>query len=173
MSCIRSCWPRCARARTSPTAAVKAELADGHHDVFHYAGHAWFDAQHPERGGLELADGVLAAAELPAIAPQLVFLSACESGRLRNLQVTPTLPVRGDGTALAEAFLRAGARAFVGTFYVVDDASARMFASTVHGELAAGRALGHAMRAARKALYDASSPEWGNFLLYGDDGLIL
>jgi CHAT domain-containing protein len=111
--------------------------------------------------------------DLPDIAPQLVFLSACESGRVRNLQVAPTLPVHGDGTALAEAFLRAGARAFVGTFYVVEDAGARMFASTVHTELAAGRTLGHAMRTARRALFDARIAEWGNFLLYGDDGLIL
>jgi hypothetical protein len=154
-------------------AAVKAELARGHHDVFHYAGHASFNMQQPERGGLELHDGVLTAVDLPDIAPQLVFLSACESGRVRNLHVAATLPVHGEGAALAEAFLRAGARAFVGTFYVVEDAAARMFASTVHSELAAGRTLGNAMRTARRALFDERIAEWGNFLLYGDDGLIL
>jgi CHAT domain-containing protein len=155
-------------------ARVKAELARGYHDVFHYAGHANFDELERDRGGLVLADGTLTAADLPAISPQLVFLSACESGRLRDLEPGPPPPrVRGNGRPLAEVFVRAGVRAFVGTFYVVDDANARAFASAVHGQLAAGKPLGDAMRAARRALYDGRRPDWGNFLLYGDDGLIL
>lgn len=162
-------------------AAVTDELANGYHDVFHYAGHDFFDEEHPDRSGLVLADGVLAAADLPPAAPQLVFLSACQSGRLRDgrrdaVMPAPALPAgvfRSQGRSLAEAFLRAGVRSFIGTFYAVDDASARGFAAAVHGELAAGRTLGTAMRTARGVLHGRQKADWGNFLLYGDDGLLL
>ena len=156
-------------------AHVKSRLERGAHDVVHVAGHAHFDDQAPERSGLILADGTLAAAELPAISPQLVFLSACESGRLRDIDPAPTRrrPMHGSGRPLAEAFLRAGVRAFVGTFYAVLDLNARDFASIVHAQLAAGQSLGVAMRAARADLYARQAADWGNFMLYGDDGLIL
>ncbi|HEY6174554.1 MAG TPA: CHAT domain-containing protein, partial [Kofleriaceae bacterium] len=163
-------------------AAVTEQLATGYHDVFHYAGHDYFDDEQPDRGGLVLADGVLAAADLPPRAPQLVFLSACESGRVRDghaatrdvvLSSSPGRVFHSRGRSLAEAFLRAGVRSFVGTFYTVEDASARAFAAAVHGELAAGRTLGTAMRTARCALHGNRRPDWGNFLLYGDDGLVL
>jgi hypothetical protein len=85
----------------------------------------------------------------------------------------PASPARGSGRSLAEAFLRAGVRAFVGTFYAVDDTSAREFASIVHGRIAGGCALGDAIHAARRALYDGRKPDWGNFLLYGDHAMIL
>jgi hypothetical protein len=55
----------------------------------------------------------------------------------------------------------------------VDDERARGFASIAHMHLAAGQTLGDAMRTARAALYEKHKPDWGNFLLYGDDGLIL
>lgn len=160
-------------------AAVRSELEHGFHDVFHYAGHEFFDEASPDRGGLVLADSILAAADIPAAALQLVFLSTCESARLRDVSIPASAPTpapcrtRGKGRSVAEAFLRAGVRAFIGTFCAVDDDDACCFASVVHRELAAGRTLGDAMRAARRALHGSRSPDWGNFLLYGDDSLIL
>jgi CHAT domain-containing protein len=168
----------CLLHEQATVAAVTARLERGHYDVLHYAGHARFDDDEPDRGGLALADGFLSTAALPPISPQFVFLSACESGRLRDIGAAsapapaPAL-APGRGRSLAEAFLRAGVRAFVGTFYAVDDASAREFASIVHGQLASGCALGDAVRAARGALYDSQRPDWGNFLLYGDHTMIL
>lgn len=156
-------------------AAVMTELMQSCYDVVHYVGHVAFDLDDPAHGGrLVLADGVLAAEDLPAVAPQLVILSACESGRLRDLEPTPSRhAVGGNGRSLAEAFLRAGVRAFVGTFYATDDESTRSFASIVHAELAAGRTLGNAIRAGRRDLYERRRVDWGNFLLFGDDDLIL
>jgi hypothetical protein len=154
-------------------AAVTAELARGYYDVLHYAGHARFEG-HGGAPGLVLADGMLCADALPALSPQLVFLSACESGRLRDIeQPRPPRLAGQHGRSLAEAFLRAGVRAFVGTFYAVEDAGARAFASIVHGQLASGRTLGDAIHTARRALYDDRRSDWGNFLLYGDHTMIL
>lgn len=159
-------------------AAVVHELARGYHDVFHFAGHAFYDEDNPDRGGLVLADGNLVAADLAETAPeaalQLVVLSACESGRVRDLKpLSRRRRIPRDGRSIAEAFLRAGVRAFVGTFYTVNDASARVYASNLHRTLAAGKTLGDATRAARGALHAAGNADWGNFMLYGDDGLIL
>jgi hypothetical protein len=77
------------------------------------------------------------------------------------------------GHSLAEAFLRAGVRALVGTLHAAADRVASQFASTVHAELAAGRRLGDAVRTARVRLFRDRSKDWGNFLLYGDDDLIV
>lgn len=54
--------------------ATKANLIEalstGVYDVLHYAGHAYFDAAHPGRGGLRLAgDDVFRAADFEAIVP--------------------------------------------------------------------------------------------------------
>ena len=54
-----------------------------------------------------------------------------------------------------------------------EDASAREFASIVHAHIAGGCALGDAVHAARRALYDQQRADWGNFLLYGDHAMIL
>lgn len=153
--------------------SVRDALADGFYDVLHYAGHAAFDETTPERSGLRLVDGVFTGELLPSVAPPgLVFLSACESGRLRREVGEPAAPT-SNGLSLAETFLRNGVAALIGTFMAVDDRAACIFATTVYTQLAAGRVLGLAVRVARKALYDTKSPDSGNFMLFGDDHLNL
>ena len=163
-------------------AAVATQLQTGAHDVLHYAGHARFDDAEPGRGGLVLADDVLTAAAVGDRPPRLVYLSACRSGRVRDVEPAafgppPSRPAprppRDNGRSLAEAFLRAGASALIGTFFMVDDGNARRFAAIVHAELAAGRSLGTAVSEARRRLREERVLDWGNFLLYGDDGMIL
>src|SRR5262249_37805186 len=151
--------------------SVTDALASGFFDVLHYAGHASFNEANPEQDGLRLVGGTFTGQSLPrTAAPRLVFLSACESGRLRRDVNIPPTP---NGLSLAETLLRNGVAAFVGTFIAVDDGAARTFATTVHTQLAAGKRLGFAVRTARKALYDAQSPDWGNFMLFGDNRLVL
>src|SRR5262249_41806496 len=131
--------------------SVADALASGFFDVLHYAGHASFNEANPERDGLRLVDGTFTGQSLPRTgAPRLVFVRACESGRLRrDVNMPPTPP--SNGLSLAETFLRNGVAAFLGTFIAVDDAAARTFATTVHTQLAAGKRLGFAVRTARKA----------------------
>ncbi|GEM_PF-1659407 len=154
-------------------AELTARLRRGFFDVLHFAGHASFDEANPENSGLQMSDGVFGSAALADVPlPRFVFLSACESGRLRAQNKEAPLPSPAK-RSLAEAFLRNGVTALVGTFFTVDDASAREFAATTHLELASGKLLGAAVRTARKALFDAHVPDWGNFLLFGDDALAL
>jgi hypothetical protein len=165
----------------SPTIdEVVSKLRDGYYDVLHYAGHAFFDEKVPASSGLCLAGGVVFTAGhmkgLPS-SPRFIFLSACESGRLRRQQ--EQIAASHDATAavqerpLAEAFLRHGVEALLGTFYAVNDGAARAFASTVYSELAAGQTLGVSVRTARVERHRDGDPDWANFVLYGNDGLIL
>jgi hypothetical protein len=154
-------------------AAVRTQLTSGFFDVFHYAGHAGFDEQQPENSGLVLADGTFTAAALADVeVPRMIFLSACESGRLRRDEGKPT-PSEAANFSLAEGLLRHGVSALIGTFFTVDDGSASTFASQVYATLVEGRPLGAAVRQGREALFKATLPDWGNFLLIGDDALIL
>ena len=154
-------------------AELAARLRRGFFDVLHFAGHASFDEANPENSGLQMSDGVFGSAALADVPlPRFVFLSACESGRLRAQRNEAPAPAPAK-RSLAESFLRTGVPALVGTFFTVDDSSARRFATATHLELASGKLLGAAVRSARKELFDDKVPDWGNFLLFGDDALSL
>jgi len=104
--------------------------------------------------------------------PRLVYLSACESVRLRGERgerIEPAPPSQ----PLAEAMLRSGVSALIGTFFAVADAPARRFAAKVYAQVAAGENLGRAVLAARQGLVQDKAADWGNFMLYGDDTMIL
>ncbi|HET6673538.1 MAG TPA: CHAT domain-containing protein, partial [Agromyces sp.] len=84
-----------------------------------------------------------------AAAGPLVFLNACDLGRL------PSGPASLGG--FPEAFLRGGAAAFVGCSWAVGDDPASTFVHTFYETLADGTAtIAEAARAARRAARDAS-----------------
>lgn len=149
------------------TKAVIDALSDPEIDILHYAGHAYFSAPGAGNSGIVCADGSLGLTELAEaqLAPRVVFFNACQSARMRN-RVLPEA-----AQAFAEYFLRAGIEAYVGTFWPVGDASAARFASSVYRSLAKGKALDQAVRAARMEIAD--TPDWANYVLYGDGGLRL
>ncbi len=157
---------------------VLTHLDAGPWDVLHYAGHASFVQHAPEQSGLKMADRMrLTSAHLQAHdVPQLVVLGACESGRVRRGD-DDDVPIAADLPAphwsLAEGFLRSGVRSLIGTFFVVDDAAALTFAVAMYDQLADGHDLGSAVLRGRRALYDSQKRDWANFMLYGDDTLVL
>ena len=68
-------------------ARVLREMGSGEHDVLHFAGHGFFDADDPGASGLVCANGtVLRGSDLDGIAslPGLVFFNACEAARVRR-----------------------------------------------------------------------------------------
>ena len=88
----------------------------------HFSCHGWFNPAWPLSSGLQLADGVLDAADVfekLRLQAELVSLSACETGRSRVLQ--------GDElVGLTRAFLYAGAPAVLATHWLVDELSTRL-----------------------------------------------
>jgi hypothetical protein len=87
--------------------------------VLHFAGHAWHDPEAPEESFLETADGHLTLKTLlaarPTRAPDLVVLSACESGRIHVTEAA------NEFQGLPIGFLAAGSGGVVATLWPVDD----------------------------------------------------
>ena len=67
----------------------------------------------------------------------------------------------------AEAFLRAGAGAFVGTLWAVCDRPARTFGEAFYGALLGGRTLAEATRAGRDGARAAGEATWLAYVVYG------
>jgi hypothetical protein len=154
-------------------ARVTAEFESGRHDVIHYAGHASFDAQRPGDSGLMLADGELTGSHLAALGrlPPLVVFNACESARMHRGASRKQTPAYAQGVAknlgLAETLLRAGVAHYVGTHWPVEDASASAFATVFYRELLR-TSIGTALLKARRAVHARRSPDWADYVHYGD-----
>jgi hypothetical protein len=150
---------------------VKARLRDC--DILHYAGHADYRAEQPGESGFLLADGKLNARELRSMSgrrpfPALVFSNACDSGHTQEWRAA-------DGYehvyGLANAFLLAGVRHYLGTFWEIPDDPSLCFARAFYAELIRGAAVGAAVRDARRAVaaeYGEGTIFWASYMLYGD-----
>ena len=158
--------------------AVLEELGKGDYDVLHHSGHAMFDENHPERSGILLSKNpfvVLSAVDLAELetVPHLIFLNACQSGRVRDTRLETSDLQQTKHRSLAEGFILGGVRNFVGTYWVVGDNSARAFAQSFYKDLLDGAPIGLAMRRGRKMLSDDGPNEWANYLQFGDPGSVL
>jgi CHAT domain-containing protein len=129
--------------------------------VVHFAGHATFDNQRPERSYLVLArehqaadPGALTAAELGRAdlhGVDLFVLSACETLRTRGGRT-------GGFTGFAAALLGAGAGGVVGSSWEVSDRASRRLMIEFHrGYQASGDAAG-ALRDAQLRLLRSGDP---------------
>ena len=145
-------------------------------DVFHYAGHAIFEDQDRAQSGLVLnRHAVLRGADIADLphVPPVVFLNACESVRVRGARRGVPEVVRAQDhaaqtTGLAEAFLLAGVRHILGTYWPVRDLAAQDFARQFYTALQ-NQTLGVALGQARRALDrdGEGTAEWVNFIHYG------
>jgi hypothetical protein len=165
-------------AGEATVARVSEEIESGRHDVIHYAGHAFFDAGHPDEGGLMLADGNLSGTTLNALRrlPPLVVFNACESARVRGDPTAITTLRQGamrTNVSLAETLLRAGVAHYLGTHWPVSDSAALEFSGTFYRELVRGATLGGALVKARRAVHELGSPDWADYIHYGDAGFAL
>ena len=145
----------------SDATAESARRALSSDDVVHYAGHAVFDDERPERSYLVLAPergregtGRLTAASLGQMrlvhAP-LVVLAACRTvnggqGRAQGF------------SGLAGGLLAAGARGVIGGLWEVDDARTRPLMLAFHRHYRAGGDGARALRSAQLQLLDSDEP---------------
>jgi len=159
-----------ARLSTAPDRAFALRYLKDY-DVVHFAGHADYVADAPEKSGWTLADGKLAAEEIVKLGggrpmPMIVVGNACQSGH--------TAAWDGDTTAvfgLANAFLTAGVRHYVGTQWEIVDGQSALFAAEFYRHLTDGKAIGAAVRHARAAVVEragATALAWASYVLYGD-----
>jgi hypothetical protein len=154
-------------------ANVLKALNSAEFDVLHYAGHADFEDTDPAKSGVDLADGRLTAADLSnaVIAPQLVFLNACESGRVRKREATVRERLYEDLTksvSLAEIILQGGVRNFIGTYWPVNDTAALRFSEAFYDSLLKGEELAPALRIGREDAMKVNKKDWANYLHFGN-----
>ena len=94
----------------------------------------------------------------------MVVLNACQVGKL-GYKLT------GIG-GFANAFLSAGAGAFVGALWSVDDGSARIFTQTLYEALTTGdKNLAEAATEARETARQAKEATWLAYVVYGNPNL--
>ena len=146
---------------------LRAALASGTYDGWHFTGHGGFRAPDPNRSAMLLENreeltpedlsGVVANLGL---ARPLVFLNACQIGR-SALSLT-------DIGGWAAQFLRAGAAAFVGAYWSVYDQAAHDFAHAFYSRLLAGLSVGMAAQEARATVKPLGDPTWLAYTVFAD-----
>ena len=143
-------------------------------DLIHFAGHHDYDQQHPQRSGWRLTDGRFEAQDILKMGgtgslPALIFSNACQSARTEEWGISEN--VQNEIFGLANAFILAGVKHYIGTFWEVLDEPSRRFALDFYKHLLNGLSIGDAVRQARLAVIDEYGEEtivWASYLLYGD-----
>lgn len=143
--------------------------------VFHFAGHAVYNVDQPERSFLALAPdrpgatGVLHAWEIGRMRPtnlRVVVLSACST-------LNPRPSRAGATTGLAYSFLRAGVPATVSTLWDVSDRETSSLLAEFHRRIAAGESVPSALRNTQLAAARSPDPRqndpgtWAAFIYTG------
>ena len=120
-------------------AAVRAAVRG--RAAIHFACHGRFLPALPNASGIRLADGWMPVREIVALGldADLVFLSACESGR-------HAVDAGEELSGIARAFLAAGARRVVTSLWPVRDAAAEAIATGYHAEARLGKRPSAALR---------------------------
>lgn len=143
-------------------------------DFIHFAGHAEYNQQHPGESGWKLTDGIITAQEIIKMAdtatmPALIFSNACQSARTEEWSIKENF--QNEIFGMANAFILAGVKHYVGTFWEVLDEPSRRFAIEFYKNILSGVTMGEAMRMARLELiktYGEETIVWASYLLYGD-----
>ena len=143
-------------------------------DLIHFAGHSDYDPQHPGESGWRLTDGSFKAEDITKMAgtgamPALIFSNACQSARTEEWGLRDSF--QEEIFELANVFLLAGVKHYIGTFWEIMDEPSSRFAAEFYKYFMAGMTMGEAVREARHALIREFGEEnivWASYLLYGD-----
>lgn len=148
-------------------------------DVFHYAGHVTQRADgHDDEFQLELASGPVSARYLAgrfSVPPEIAFINGCQSGSSTSphgRRVTMSANTRMV-TGMAEAFLSAGVRSYVGTLWDVEDLAASRLATSFYQEVVAGATMGSALLKGREAVAADGPLAWAAYVLFGQPSDVL
>jgi len=139
-------------------------------DMVHFAGHADYDLKKPEQSGWRIASEHLSAKDIDQMSgsapmPAFIFSNACQSARTSQW----TFENSDHSLDLANAFMRAGVRHYLGTFWEVPDHSSSAFALHFYDALFAGQSVGMALKEARnKCMASDGSPIGAAYVLYGN-----
>jgi hypothetical protein len=146
---------------------LQCALASGEHDAWHFTGHGASRTGDPNKAVMLLEknqtftpDNLGGRVRNLGRARPIVFLNACQTGR-RGMSLT------GIGGWALE-FLRAGAAAFIGTYWSVFDQPPCDFAQAVYARLLAGEPIGKAIQGARMKIRNSGDPTWLAYTVFAD-----
>lgn len=154
---------------------IKIRIKD--YDMVHFAGHADYyhssDKPGAKESGWRLAGGDFSVRDIDKMAssapmPAFIFSNACQSARTQAWEKTEQ---RGEASfGLANAFLRAGVKHYLGTFWEIMDEPGGHFAHEFYDILRSGVPVGKAVRQARANLISTYGSDtcWASYILYGD-----
>jgi CHAT domain-containing protein len=161
----------------TPQPAPVLELLSqpGAFDLLHFACHGSAEQDNISDAQLLLEGRMEQGKYIPA------YLQATVTGQYSRLQTDENRPmivlnacqVGREGYSLtglggfAQAFLRAGAGAFIGTLWSVGDSPARTFTETLYSELCKGLNLAEATMQARGKAQQAGDATWLAYAVYG------
>ena len=151
---------------------IRAKLR--HFDMVHFAGHADYDEQHPEHSGWRLGKEQLTTADILKMTgtghmPALIFVNGCQSARAD--EYPSSYDTHAPLFSMANAFILAGVRHYLGSCWEIPDDASRQFAIAFYHHLFNGFSVGAAVRAARQTLMERLGEHniiWASYLLYGD-----
>ncbi|MEW5802084.1 MAG: CHAT domain-containing protein [bacterium] len=160
------------RSQNITPAYIKEKLR--YFDLVHFAGHADYSQENPEKGGWRLTKGTLTAQDVirmggSSTMPSLIFSNACQSARTEEWVLKEHF--QDEIYGLAHAFLLSGVKHYVGTFWEILDEPGSQFAMEFYKYLLSGLTTGEAVREARLSLirrYGEETVVWASYLLYGD-----
>jgi len=160
------------RSENIYAASIREKLRN--FDIVHFAGHADYKPDNSEESGWRLSDGILKTKDIIKMAgtsamPALIFSNSCQSAREEEWALAKYFQHEIFG--LANAFLLAGVKHYVGTFWEIMDEPSSQFALEFYRFLVTGNTVGEAIRQARKALirqYAEETIVWASYVLYGD-----
>ena len=160
-----------ARLSTAPDRAFALRYLKDY-DLVHFAGHADYRGR---QAGRQRLDPRRRQAHRRRDRHARRRPAHAHGGRRQRL---PVGPHRGLATAtrtqvfgLANAFLTAGVRHYLGTQWEVVDGQSALFAAEFYRHLTDGKAIGAAVRHARAAVVERSGETalaWASYVLYGD-----
>jgi len=160
------------RSESIDTDSIRQKMRN--FDIVHFAGHMDYKPRTPDQSGWRLSDGILKTDDIIKMAgtsamPALIFSNSCQSARVEELALARHFQNKIFG--IANAFLLAGVKHFVGTFWEIMDEPSSRFALEFYKYLVSGTSVGEAIRQTRKTLikeYGEETIVWASYLLYGD-----
>ena len=149
------------------------------YDIIHFAGHCEYNGKNPEESGWVLSDGWFSARDFltlgeNATLPSIVFVNACQSARVTDDLLNSQ--AQNNIYSLAQAFLFAGVRHYLGSFWRVEDNFSKEFAEEFYNQVTNDQSIGKAARLARLRLfrhYGISAIAWAGYVLYGEPSFVL
>jgi hypothetical protein len=160
------------------TNSVRQALKAGSFDLLHFAGHGEADPG-SSNAKLLLQGRIEESRYIPESLSETTVKQYCQFKAAKPIVLLNACQIGRTGYALtgvsgfAQAFLKGGAGAFIGTLWSVGDRPARIFSETLYTALLEGNTLSEATRKARKAAQTSGDATWLAYVVYGHPNLTI